>query len=154
MLSTIASFAAAAISLVTLVITTYFTGRRERVKWAREALAEALYDFVDSSYSASNAIHQHQKQLWRGDDEASVQESADAMQAQELALRHAQTKIRLLAPAKTVDLADEVRLNVSHATRAVSPTITPEKHRQNRVAIAEARAKLIDRGKKDMALPR
>ena len=61
-----ASFTAAAISLITLVVTTYFTGRRERVKWAREALAEAFYDFVNTSYATSQALHHHQKQLWAG----------------------------------------------------------------------------------------
>jgi hypothetical protein len=59
-LSTAASFTAAVISLITLVVTTYFTGRRERVKWAREALAEAFYDFVNISYAASDALHHHQ----------------------------------------------------------------------------------------------
>jgi hypothetical protein len=69
-LSTTASFTAAVISLITLVVTTYFTGRRERVKWAREALAEAFYDFVNTSYAASEALHHHQKQLWAGADAA------------------------------------------------------------------------------------
>src|SRR4051794_748456 len=39
--------AAAVISLTNLVVTTYFTGRREHMKWAREALAEAFYKYVD-----------------------------------------------------------------------------------------------------------
>jgi hypothetical protein len=96
-LSTAASFTAAAISLITLVVTTYFTGRRERVKWAREALAEAFYDFVNTSYMASQALHHHKKQIWAGADGSSLQASADEVNAQILALRHAQTKIRLLA---------------------------------------------------------
>lgn len=153
-LTTVAAFTAAAISLITLVVTTYFAGRRERAKWAREALAEAFYDFVDASYSASNAVHQYQKHLWRGGDEASLRDAADAMRAQELALRHAQTKIRLLAPAKTVDLANEVRFRVKDAIRDAGSTITPEQHEQARVAIAEARTRMIASAKKDMALPR
>jgi hypothetical protein len=95
-LSTAASFTAAAISLVTLVVTTYFTGRRERVKRAREALTKAFYDFVNASYMASQALHHHQKQLWAGADGSSLQASADEVNAQILALRYAQTKIRLL----------------------------------------------------------
>ena len=97
-LSTAASFTAAAISLVTLVVTTYFTGRRERVKRAREALAKAFYDFVNASYMPNQALHHHQKQLWAGADGSSLQASADEVNAQILALRYAQTKIRLLAP--------------------------------------------------------
>lgn len=153
-LSTAASFTAAAISLITLVVTTYFTGRRERVKWAREALAEAFYDFVNTSYMASHALHHHQKQLWAGADGSSLQASADEVNAQILALRHAQTKIRLLAPARTVDLANEVRFRVKDAVQAASPTITAEQHEQNRAIIAEARARLLGSAKKDMALPR
>jgi hypothetical protein len=147
-LSVIASFTAAVISLMTLVLTTYFAGRRERVKWAREALAEAFYDFVDASYSASNAVHQHQKHLWQGSDEDSILRTANDMQAQVLALRHAQTKIRLLAPGKTVNLANEVRFRVKEVVLAVSPAITAEQHERNRVIIAEARSKLIDSAKK------
>jgi len=153
-LSTIAAFAAAVISFVTLIVTTYFTGRRERAKWAREALAEAFYDFVNVSYSASNAVHQYQKHLWQGGDDAALGHSADEMRAQELALRHAQTKIRLLAPTKTVNLADEVRFRVKDAMRDANPTVTPEQHKQGRAAIAEARLRLIASAKRNMALPR
>jgi MoxR-like ATPase len=153
-LSTAASFTAAVISLITLVVTTYFTGRRERVKWAREALAEAFYDFVNISYAASDALHHHQKQLWAGAGESSLQASADEVSAQILALRHAQTKIRLLAPARTVNLANEVRFRVKDAVQAASPTTTAEQHEQDRVIIAEARARLLGSAKKYMALPR
>lgn len=153
-LSTVASLTAAIISLVTLVVTTYFTGRRERVKWAREALAEAFYDFVNASYAASQALHQHQKWLWSDADASSLRASEDEMQAQVLELRHAQTKIRLLAPTRTVNLANEVRFRVKDAVQAVSPTITAEQHEQNRSIIAEARTRLIDAAKKNMALPR
>jgi hypothetical protein len=97
LLSTAASFTAAAISLITLVVTTYFTGRRERVKWAREALAEAFYDFVNTSYMASQALHHHQKQLWAGADGSSLQASADEVNAQILALRHAPGECAVVA---------------------------------------------------------
>jgi hypothetical protein len=153
-LSTVAAFAAAAISLATLVVTTYFTGRRERAKWAREALAEAFYDFIDVSYSATAALHQYQKHLWQGGDDDALRDSADAMRAQEVALRHAQTKIRLLAPTKTVNLADEVRFRVKDAIRDAGPMIPAEAHEQGRAAIAEARARLIVSAKRNMALPR
>ena len=65
-----------------------------------------------------------------------------------------QTKIRLLAPARTVDLANEVRFRIKDAVQAASPTITVEQHERNRAIIAEARARLLDSAKKDMALPR
>jgi hypothetical protein len=90
---------AAAISLVTLLVTTYFTGRRETVKWAREALAEAFYDFVNASYAAGQTFHEHQKLLWAGADPPSLDASAVEVETESLALRHAQTKIRLLARA-------------------------------------------------------
>ena len=34
----------------TLIVTTWATGQRERAKWARETLAGAFFDFVDTSY--------------------------------------------------------------------------------------------------------
>lgn len=108
-----------------------------------------------STISASNAIHKHQKQLRCDDtDEASLRESADAMQTQSLTLRHAQTKIRLLAPAKTVDLANAVQLRVKNATTETRPAMSTAQHPENRATIAEARARLVARGKRDMALPR
>jgi hypothetical protein len=113
-----------------------------------------FYDFVNTSYMASHALHHHQKQLWDGADGSSFQASADEVTAQILALRHVQTKIRLLAPARTVDLANEIRFRVKDAVQAASPTITAERHEQNRAIIAEARAQLLGSAKKDMALPR
>jgi hypothetical protein len=58
---------AAGISLATLIV----TGRRERVKWAREALAGAFYTFIDTSYTAATAARKRQEVLWSGssDDE-------------------------------------------------------------------------------------
>lgn len=62
---------AAGISLATLIVTTIATGRRERVKWAREALAGAFYTFIDTSYTAATAARKRQEVLWSGssDDE-------------------------------------------------------------------------------------
>ena len=47
--ATVASFTAAGISPATLVVTTFSTGRRERLKWACEAPAEAYHRYVDVS---------------------------------------------------------------------------------------------------------
>ena len=146
--------AAAGISLVTLLVTTYFTSRRETVKWAREALAEAFYDFVNASYAAGQAFHEHQKLLWADPDPSSLDASAVELESQTLALRHAQTKIGLLARARTVELANQVRFRYRDGIEGSASSITTDEHRRRRAVIADARERFIDSAKRDMALPR
>ncbi len=145
---------AASISLVTLIVTTYFTGRRERVKWAREELAKAFYDFVDASYAASQAVHQHQKALWAGAEPVDIQTAASEAKSQLLAVRHAQTKIRLLAPARTVERANDVRFRLRDLNDSTHPEISEAEHERLRTVVAESRQRLIESAKRDMALPR
>ncbi len=118
----------AVISLVTLIVTTYFTGRRERVKWAREQLAEAFYDFVNATYAASQAAHQLQKALWADAEPASIQALADEARSELLAVRHAQTKIRLLAPARTVQLANDARFRLRDLHDSAHPDVSEVEH--------------------------
>jgi len=103
-----------------LIVTTIATGRRERVKWAREALAEAFYAFVDTSYTAATAARKRQEALWDGsaDDERST---AAELDRQHSILRNNLTRIRLLAPSRTLQKAQSVR----QATRISSTPWRP-----------------------------
>ena len=145
---------AAGISLLTLIVTTYATGRREDVRWAREELAKAYYEFVDASYAAGQALHRHQELLWADADGPTATTSAEGLDGHAAALRHAQTKIRLLAPSRTVDRADEVRSRYRAAVEGAGPAVAEDEHQRRRVAIAEARGRFVESAKKDMALPR
>jgi hypothetical protein len=77
-----------------------------------------------------------------------------ALKDQQTALRHAQTKIRLLAPTTTVDEAQKLRMTIRKLTDAVGPDLdrpgwdllTRNVARQREVFLAEA--------KKAMSLPK
>ena len=92
-LATIASFTAAGISFATLIVTTVFTGRRERLKWAREALAEAFYQYVDVSYRAKDAAEDHQRLVWRSAPQTEIDESTAHLRTLRETMQDLQTKL-------------------------------------------------------------
>lgn len=152
--TTYVAAAGAVISVATLVATTYYAGRRETVKWAREELAKAYYDFIDASYHATHTAYVRQKAEWGVPDSPSTDQAADDLYHAIRAVRGAQTKIRLLAPGRTVELADQVRHALSALTNAISRATSYDEHENLRGHVAEARERLIDAAKKDMALRR
>jgi|tagenome__1003787_1003787.scaffolds.fasta_scaffold20014897_2 hypothetical protein len=144
---------AAGISLVTLIVTTIATGRRERVKWAREALAEAFYAFVDTSYTAATAARKRQEALWDGsaDDERST---AAELDRQHSILRNNLTRIRLLAPSRTLQKAQSVRQAHSDLQHALAPDLDQERYHELIMHVARKREELIGSAKRAMGLPR
>jgi ribosomal protein L29 len=153
-ITTFVALAGAIISLATLVVTTWATGQRERAKWARETLAEAFFDFVDTSYTAANAT----TKLYRGlvGDAAPETRAADTteMERQHSLLRHHLTKIRLLAPTHTLERAQTLRRAHADFLHAVEPELGEERMRQLRREVARAREEFIVSAKKAMSLPK
>ena len=153
-LATFASFTAAGISLATLVVTTFFTGRRERLKWAREALAEAYYHSVDVSYRAKDASTEHQHLLWAGAPETEVAGSAAVLRRLRDEMLDLQTRITLLAPRPTFNRSQELRRRVQDLQDALGPELTSERLAELVRAVAAARSEFIDSAKRSLALPR
>ena len=145
--------AAAVISLVTLVVTTIATGRRERVKWAREALAEAFYAFIDTSYTTATAARKHQEALWSGSVEDGHATAAE-LDRQDSILRNNLTRIRLLAPSKTLRKAQNVRQAHSNLRHALAFELEQERYNGLLRLVAIAREELIGSAKRAMGLPR
>jgi hypothetical protein len=99
----------AVISLATLVVTTWATGQRERAKWARETLAEAFFDFVNSSYDASQAGRDYFTKATLGAEPEELSALLSYLDEEIEKLLHVQTRIRLLAPRRTLESARELR---------------------------------------------
>lgn len=150
----IAASAAAVISIVNLTVTTYSTGRRERLKWARDSLAEAFYSFIDTSYLYTSALNQYQRPFQKERAVDEVEATSQTVQTHRSALRHAQTKIRLLAPARTLDQAQRLRASLDELSDRVSEGLSQDEYDLMRAEIRQYREALIVSAKKNMGLPR
>lgn len=146
--------AAAVISLATLVVTTIATGRRERQKWAREALSEAFFELLDASNEFSEAIADYQLTVWEDEPDALRKEMFEAMERAKRRHRRADSKIQLLAPRDSREAATELRARLREARRAVRPDVTKSTYDAHAARITEARQNLLGRAKKAMSLPR
>lgn len=153
-ITTFIALAGAVLSLVTLVVTTWATGQRERAKWARETLAEAFFDFVDASYTAASAASRRHRGLRI--DAAPETQAADetALEQQHSLLRHHLTRIRLLAPASTLERAQALRQAHSDLRHAVAADVDEDLIHQLRRDVAHAREDFIVSAKRAMSLPR
>jgi hypothetical protein len=152
--TTFVALAGALISLVTLVVTTRSASRRERRKWARETLAEAFFDFVNSSYDAGQAAKEHFKRAADGADAEELESLVMAMHAEEDRLIHIQTRIRLLAPNKTLAAARQMRRRIEALRRSLERPTSREEHKRLVDAVADAREEFVKLAKEDMSLPR
>lgn len=153
-LTAVAASSAAVISIVNLAVTTYSAGRRERFKWARDSLAEAFYSFVDTSFLYSSALNQYQRLLLGESTAEEIELVRQAVQAQRSNLKHAQTKIRLLAPAKTLNRAQRLRTNLDKLSDRVSEGLGREEYDILKIEIRKNREALIIDAKKSMGIPR
>jgi hypothetical protein len=153
-ITTFIALAGAVLSAVTLIVTTIATGRRERAKWAREALAEAFYAFVDESYLLADLAKDHLDLLWAGADDLEVERSREVVRVQQDALRKTMTKIRLLAPRTTVDKATAVRHAHADMLAELTASTTESRYADLLRSTAAVRQHLMDSAKKAMALPR
>jgi hypothetical protein len=152
--TTFIALAGAVISLATLAVTTWASGQRERAKWARETLAEAFFDFVDTSYTAANATTALYRGMFGGAAPDARAEDLGEVERQHSLLRHHLTKIRLLAPATTVERAQALRRAHSDFVAAVGPDLEEDHMRRLREEVARAREGFIASAKKAMSLPR
>jgi hypothetical protein len=153
-LTAVAASSAAVISVANLAVTTYATGRRERFKWARDSLAEAFYSFIDSSYRYTSALNRYQRLLQEEGMAEDIEVVKQSVQDQRSALKNAQTKIRLLAPARTLDQAQRLRINLEELSDRVSEGLSRQEYDIMTAEIRKNREALIVDAKKSMGLPR
>jgi hypothetical protein len=152
--TTFIALAAALISLATLIVTTVATSRRERANWARETLAEAFFDFVDASYDAGQAGKDHFTSAGPGTDPGELEGLVEKYDEHVDQLTHMQTRIRLLAPNKTLLAAKELRWRLLDLRRSLTTDTTQDEHRRLVRAIAKAREDFVALAKEDMSLPK
>lgn len=152
-LTAIAASSAAVVSIANLAVTTYSTGRRERFKWARDSLAEAFYFFIDTSYLYTSALNRHQRLLREEGTADEIEIVKQTVQAQRSTLKHAQTKIRLLAPARTLDQAQRLRTNLDELSDRLEG-LSRQEYDVMKEQIRRNREVLIISAKKSMGLPR
>jgi len=150
----IAATSAAVISIANLTVTTYSAGRRERFKWARDSLAEAFYSFIDTSYLYGSALNKCQRLLWSEGTADEIERARQTMQAQSSMLKHAQTKIRLLASTRTLDQAQRLRTKLDHLSDVVSEDLSQQEYHLMKAEIRQCREMLIVSAKRSMGLPR
>jgi hypothetical protein len=136
-------------------ITNYgWSTRREHIRWAREEIASAFYDFIDASYSTAGAARKLQDALRYGVI-GDLQRARTALDEQHSLLRHHLTKIRLLAPRESLDLAQAVRQAHSNLRDVLTPELGDRQYDEFLGVITKARLRLIDgAAKKAMHLRR
>jgi hypothetical protein len=144
---------AAVTSLVTLVVTTVATGRRERAKWAREELSQAFYEFIDASFRARDSVKDLQDLHWAGASVDRLGLAAAVVEEHRAALRHSQTKIRLLAPNTTFKEANELRMMIRRLADSIGPDLDRAGWEVLTRKIADQRETLVRSAKKAMSLP-
>lgn len=154
-ITTFIALAGAVISLATLIVTTVSSSKREDRKWARDALSQAFYDFTDAGFKTRDVAQEYQELVWAGADKETLIRAKEAMKAQKDLLRHAQTKVRLLAPKPAFEQAKDLRQSIRKLVNAVnSKDLTKEAFDQLTDTIEQEREKFLTLAKKAMALPR
>lgn len=135
-----AAWAAAVTSAATLVVTTLVSGRREQVRWARDALTDAFVGFLAAS--------------WRHSDVARTGPPGDSAVAHGLAheygeMRSQLTRLRLLTSSHVVAAGERLL----HLQRKVQEAVTPQEQEAALEAVSEARMTVVAAAKKAMGLP-
>jgi hypothetical protein len=120
----------------------------------RETLAEAFFEFVDVSYAAGQAAKDHFHARRAGDPPDRLQVLADRCEEELAKLIPLQTKIRLLAPARTLDAAKGLRVELTRLRGSLGDDTAPETHRRLVTDVAKARGRFVDLAKAGMSLPR
>ncbi|ALV47995.1 hypothetical protein AB0K85_29755 [Streptomyces cellulosae] len=134
-----AAWAAAVTSLATLIVTTVVGGRRERHRWARDALTDAFVAFLEASWAHSDAVR-------------SLPEQAGAERDAPLSLyremRSQLTRLRLLASEEVLRAGEDL-LRCQRSLQEAAPGPARE------AALARAsvrRRAVVDAAKKEMGL--
>jgi hypothetical protein len=152
--TTFIALLAAITSLATLVVTTIAAGRRERAKWAREELSQAFYEFIDASFRTRDSAKDLQDLHWAGASVDRLSQAAAVVEDQRTALRHSQTKIRLLAPNATFQEANELRMTIKRLTESIGPDLDRAGWDVMAREVAAQREILVRSAKNAMSLPK
>lgn len=151
-ITTSAAVLAAVAGVLNLAVTAYFAGRRERLKWAREAIGEATFEFVDASFQVKDAAKRLQHLHTNKANSLEVEAAYTEMWEQRERLRNSLTKLRVLSPARTVQAAQVVRQATSNYCNALGPELTTEQQDQLTDEIRRAREEFIARARRRMGL--
>ncbi|MER6460624.1 hypothetical protein AB0D30_36045 [Streptomyces sp. NPDC048409] len=135
-----AAWAAALTSMATLVVTTVVGERRDRRRWARDALTDAFVAFLEASWRHSDLLREQTGPGARPPDGAAA--AYDEMRSQ-------LTRLRLLASGRTLTVCAELLRCQKEVAQA--PTGAA---RQNALAQAsKARRAVVTTAKREMGLP-
>jgi hypothetical protein len=132
-----AAWTAAATSLATLIVTTVVAGRRERHRWARDALTDAFVAFLEASWRHSDIAGQT----------AGAGAHAEQLLAEHREMRSQLTRLRLLAADGVVEAGQALL----RQQRRVHDVAGPDREAAL-AAASSARRAVIAAAKKEMGL--
>ncbi len=107
-----------------------------------------------TSYLYGSALNKCQRLLWSEGTADEIERARQTMQAQSSMLKHAQTKIRLLASTRTLDQAQRLRTKLDHLSDVVSEDLSQQEYHLMKAEIRQCREMLIVSAKRSMGLPR
>lgn len=137
--STWAAWAAAATSLATLIVTTVVGGRRERHRWARDALTDAFVAFLEASWAHSDVVRSPAYEADTGS------QAAHGLYRE---MRSQLTRLRLLASGDVLQAGEEL-LRCQRAVQEAAPGPARE---AALAAAAAGRRIVVSAAKKEMGL--
>jgi len=117
-------------------------------------IGEAFYAFIDTSYLYSSALNRYQRLVQEEGTTEEIEVVNQTVQGQRATLKNAQTKIRLLAPTRTLDQAQRLRTNLDELSDRVSEGLSQQEYDIMKAETRKNRESLIINAKKSMGLPR
>jgi hypothetical protein len=142
--SAIAASIAALAAIVAAILSgwaTYFTGRREELKWRREALLDVVATFIEASFSGAG----NQARLARANNEDLRPYISRTIEVERVQVE-ALTRMRLVAPADVIRAATALR-NLDYAIHAGilrdEPVMSDETWATLRLERRDAREQLL-----------
>ncbi|GII24364.1 hypothetical protein [Planosporangium mesophilum] len=154
LLPTVLSAVAASVAAVFAGVNLYLSGRREHVKWARDALVETFRAFLDASFQSKDAVKAAVRLSWSGGDPGRLAELRREAVAVEHEMRRLQTRLRLLTSSEVVASAHALRSAVAEYVAvldAIDP-VSAETDRELRRRLWTLREAFIAAAKGTLAL--
>ncbi|MGH3569611.1 MAG: hypothetical protein ACRDRH_27085 [Pseudonocardia sp.] len=139
-------------SVLNLGLSAFFASRRERLKWAREALSEATFTFVDASFQAKDAATRLRQLYVRNGSSTDIQGADSEMWREREKLRNALTRLRVLSPAQTIQAAQAVRQATSNYCNALGSELRLEQENELIAEIRRAREQFVADARRQMGL--
>ncbi|MFF0017985.1 hypothetical protein [Streptomyces sp. NPDC005374] len=125
--------------MATLIVTTVVGGRRERHRWARDALTDAFVAFLEASWAHSDAVRSPMHEAAAG------RETAHGLYRE---MRSQLTRLRLLASGDVLRAGEEL-LRCQRAVHEAAPGPARE---AALAAAAACRRGVVNAAKKEMGL--